>query len=224
MAASTTPFIPPNFEVPATLQTAEFKLRMLSVDDVVKDYDAVMTSVDHLKTIWPSGSWPDGLTLRQNLVDLGWHEKEFQIRQSFAYTVLSPSEDRVLGCVYIYPSRKVGHDASVYLWARQSELASGLKTACSPPSRAGFRLRGRSRRWSSLAARWPGTTGGRSQTGFVEELAQNRCLAAIGELLWLEQAVAKYAAVIQHKCAMLDWRPVGGRMPFRPDGVIGGTP
>ena len=127
MAASTTPFIPPNFEVPATLQTAEFKLRMLSVDDVVKDYDAVMTSVDHLKTIWPSGSWPEGLTLRQNLVDLGWHEKEFQIRQSFAYTVLSPTEDRDLGCVYIYPSRKVGHDASVYLWARQSELASGLE-------------------------------------------------------------------------------------------------
>ena len=86
---------------------------MLSVDDVVKDYDAVMTSVDHLKTIWPGGSWPEGLTLRQNLVDLGWHEKEFQLRQSFAYTVLSPTEDRVLGCVYIYPSRKVGLDASI---------------------------------------------------------------------------------------------------------------
>jgi hypothetical protein len=100
---------------------------MLSVDDVVKDYDAVMTSVDHLRTIWPGGTWPNGLTLRQNLIDLGWHEKEFQLRQCFAYTVLSPTEDRVLGCVYIEPSRRVGHDAAVYLWARQSELASGLE-------------------------------------------------------------------------------------------------
>jgi hypothetical protein len=35
---------------------------MLIVNDVVKDYDAVMTSVDHLKTIWPSSDWPEGLT------------------------------------------------------------------------------------------------------------------------------------------------------------------
>lgn len=33
---------------------------MLTVNDVVKDYDAVMTSVDHLKTVWPGSKWPDG--------------------------------------------------------------------------------------------------------------------------------------------------------------------
>jgi len=44
-----------------------------------------MTSVEHLKTIWPGGSsWPEGLTFEQDLVDLGWHQKKFQRRASFA--------------------------------------------------------------------------------------------------------------------------------------------
>ena len=122
-------FVPVGFKVPATLETAEFRLRMLTVNDLVKDYDAVVTSTAHLKTIWqPGGDWPDGLTLEQNLIDLGWHQKEFQMRKSFAYTVVTPSETRVIGCVYINPARKRDHDASVLLWARQSELASGLET------------------------------------------------------------------------------------------------
>jgi hypothetical protein len=123
-----TPFVPTEFAVPDTLETAEFRLRMLTVNDVVKDYDAVMTSVEHLKTIWPSGTWPVGLTLEQNLIDLGWHQKEFQTRSSFAYTVVTPSEAMVIGCVYIEPTYRQGYDAVVYLWARQSEFVSGLET------------------------------------------------------------------------------------------------
>jgi hypothetical protein len=99
---------------------------MLTVNDVVKDYDAVMSSVDHCRTIW-GGTWPLGLTLEQNLIDLGWHQKEFQTRSSFAYTVVHPSESRVLGCAYVLPTRKKGYDAEVFLWARQSELAGGLE-------------------------------------------------------------------------------------------------
>ena len=120
------PFVPPKFPVPQTLETTEFQLRMLSVNDVVKDYDAVMTSVEHCKTIW-GGKWPEGLTLEQNLIDLGWHQKEFQTRRSFAYTVVHPSEAKVLGCAYILPTRKHGYDAEVYLWARQSELTGGME-------------------------------------------------------------------------------------------------
>ncbi len=122
-----TPFVPRDFQVPATLETAEFRLRMLTIHDVVRDFDAVITSVAHLKTIWPGGKWPEGLTLEQNLIDLGWHQKEFQMRRSFAYTIVSLSEQTVKGCVYIEPTRKRGYDAEVYLWARQSELANGLE-------------------------------------------------------------------------------------------------
>lgn len=126
-SAQVIPFIPIDFAIPEKLETKEFRLRMLTVNDVVKDYDAVMSSIDHCKTIWPGGKWPEGLTLEQNLIDLGWHQKEFQIRLSFAYTVVNLSESRVIGCVYIEPTRKRGHDAEVYLWARQSELAGGLE-------------------------------------------------------------------------------------------------
>lgn len=122
-----TPFVPGDFKVPVKLETDEFRLRMLTINDAVKDFDAVTTSVEHLKSIWPGGKWPEGLTLEQNLIDLGWHQKEFQTRRSFAYTVVSLSEATVKGCVYIDPTLKVGYDAEVYLWARQSELASGLE-------------------------------------------------------------------------------------------------
>ncbi len=122
------PFVPAEFVVPNSFETSEFRLRMLTINDVVKDYDAVITSVEHLKTIWPSGTWPVGLTLEQNLIDLGWHQKEFQTRRSFSYTVVTPTESRVIGCVYIEPTYRQSYDAVVYLWARQSELSSGLET------------------------------------------------------------------------------------------------
>ena len=126
-SAQVIPFIPTDFAIPEKLETAELRLRMLTVNDVVKDYDAVMSSIEHCKTIWPGGTWPEGLALEQNLIDLGWHQKEFQTRRSFAYTVVNLSGSRVLGCVYIEPTRKPGYDAVVYLWARQSELAGGLE-------------------------------------------------------------------------------------------------
>lgn len=141
--ASPAQFVPSEFKVPETLETQEFRLRMLTVNDVVKDYDAVMTSAEHLRTIWPGGTWPEGLTFEQDLIDLGWHQKEFQTRRSFAYTVVTPDESRVTGCVYIVPTRKRDYDAEVYLWARQSELAGGLEA----------RLHSAVKEW--VAKEWP---------------------------------------------------------------------
>lgn len=143
-----TPFVPTDFAVPDTFETTEFRLRMLTVHDVVKDYDAVITSIDHLKTIWPDGTWPVGLTLEQNLIDLGWHQKEFPTRRSFAYTVVTLSESVVLGCVYIEPTYRQGYEAVVYLWTRQSELAGGLET----------RLHAAVKEW--IHSRWPFKTVG----------------------------------------------------------------
>ncbi len=121
--------VPSEFRVPAGLVTDEFRLRMLTVNDVVKDYEAVMTSRDQLRGVFgPQSTWPAAdLTLEQDLIDLGWHQKEFQNRTSFAYTVMSLGESRCLGCVYIYPAAPADYDAQVILWVRQSELASGLE-------------------------------------------------------------------------------------------------
>lgn len=123
-AQSNHPFVDAEFEVPDILETQEFRLRMLTVNDVVKDYDAVMSSVEQLRKVWPDSAWPDGLTLERNLVDLGWHQREFQSRDSFAYTVVSLDETKVLGCVYVNPTRKRGYDAQVFLWARESEVGT----------------------------------------------------------------------------------------------------
>ena len=39
-------FVPREFEVPTLLETERFRLRPLTIHDVVKDYEAVMTSAD----------------------------------------------------------------------------------------------------------------------------------------------------------------------------------
>jgi len=119
-------FVPINFEVPAVLETESFRLRMLSVEDVEKDYEAVIESRGLLHSMF-GGPWPrEGFTLRENLDDLERHQMEFLARKAFAYTVVSLDESRVLGCVYINPAREIDADAVVVLWVRQSEYDRGL--------------------------------------------------------------------------------------------------
>lgn len=120
-AQSPFPFVSSDFTPPEKLATKTYRLRMLSVADVVKDYDAVMSSEAHIKALWNNTRWPTGLTFEQNLVDLGWHQKEFQRKRSFAYTITDPDDAHIIGAVYINPTRKVGYDAVVYLWTRPAE-------------------------------------------------------------------------------------------------------
>ncbi len=125
--AQSKPFVPTDFKVPDTLQNEHFRIRMLTVNDVVKDYDAVMSSIDHLKEMYPLSNWPSNdLTFEQDLIDLGWHQKEFQLRSSFAYTVVSLDESQVIGCLYINPTTIGTYDAKVSMWVRTSALNDGL--------------------------------------------------------------------------------------------------
>ena len=123
--------VPPDFKIPEVLETDKFRLRMLTINDVVKDYDAVMTSIDHLKGIFgPRSKWPSpDLSFEQDLIDLGWHQKEFQTRSSFAYTVMNLDESQCLGCMYIVPTDKEDYDCEVYMWVRKSAFDEGLDQA-----------------------------------------------------------------------------------------------
>jgi len=122
--------IPKDFQVPEVFETDRLRLRMLTVNDVVKDYDAVMTSIKHLQKTKPFGpihNWPTKeLTFEQDLIDLGWHQKEFQRKTSFAYTVMSLDEKECLGCMYIYPASNSEYDVEIVMWVRESEVANGL--------------------------------------------------------------------------------------------------
>ncbi len=117
------PWLPGDFEVPRLVETARFRLRPLSIHDLVKDYDAVMTSREHLWGLFGEAwGWPaESLTLEEDLVHLGWHQMEFERRSSFNFAVMSPDESRLLGCVYVDPPTKEGFDTEVFLWARPTE-------------------------------------------------------------------------------------------------------
>lgn len=112
--------VPEDFAVPQTLEHPRFRLRQLTVHDVDKDLEAIHERV--LKDGTPD-PWLD-TTREENLVDLGWHQKEFELRRSFAYTVVAPDEGRVLGCVYLYPHEE--SDVEVRMWVRRSAWEEGL--------------------------------------------------------------------------------------------------
>ena len=113
------PLVRPDFVVPDRIQLDGLKLCMLSIDDVERDFEAVVASETRLKGLFDRDSpWPVGLTIRENLVDLGWHEREFTLRKSFAYSVTALADNRYLGCCYIFPSNVAGYDASVFYWVR----------------------------------------------------------------------------------------------------------
>lgn len=113
-------WMPRDFEVPLEWKRSEFMLRPLVESDVDADFAAVMESKLQLRELF-GGDWPpDDFTREQNLEDLKVHERAFNDRESFAYTVLTLDGTRVLGCVYIHPAEN--SDAQVVFWVRTAEL------------------------------------------------------------------------------------------------------
>jgi hypothetical protein len=146
------PFLPHEHPVPPGFERPGFKARPITIHDVVKDYDAVMTSADRLRERFPLWGWPpEGMSLEEDLIDLAWHQKEAQLRRSFNYVVLTPDESRVLGCVYVDPPEKQGADADVSFWVRSSEEDSGLEAELEGAVREWI-----SAEWPFERVRWPG--------------------------------------------------------------------
>ena len=120
------PWLDADFPVPAGIETADLKLRMLGMEHNQRDYEAVMETQDRLRRGSVKG-WPrESFTLEENRRDLEHHQREFIACEAFAYTVLSLDESRVLGCVYLNPSQTLDKDVDVYLWVRESEIHRGL--------------------------------------------------------------------------------------------------
>jgi hypothetical protein len=115
-------FVPPDFVVPLGLATPQFVLEPLGPQHNEADYAAWSCSMEHIHSTpgWEESSWPHSMTLDENRADLERHAADFESRTGFTYTVLSPGGD-VIGCVYIYPSKKENVDAQVLSWVRASE-------------------------------------------------------------------------------------------------------
>ena len=116
------PFVSPEFVVPLRLETPQFVLEPLGPQHNDADYAAWSTSIEHIHGTpwWEESTWPRPMTLDENCADLERHASDFENRTGFTYTVLSPEGD-VIGCVYIYPSKKEAVDAKVQSWVRASD-------------------------------------------------------------------------------------------------------
>ena len=111
-------FVPKSFCVPESLERDTFCLQILSPTVAVMDYKAVMSSKIRLRSIFSDRTeWPkDTMSFEDNRRDLERHEKDFKLRKAFAYTILSPTREQCIGCVYIDPCKITEFDCEVYLW------------------------------------------------------------------------------------------------------------
>ncbi|MFD5096351.1 GNAT family N-acetyltransferase [Amycolatopsis thailandensis] len=138
-------FVPAGFVPPASLVTDQFHLEPLGPRHNEADHAAWTSSIEHIRATpgYPDGNWPprDGMTLEENLVDLRRHAEDFVHRKGFTFTVLSPEDGDVIGCVYLYPPESEGSDVTVQSWVRadKADLDTALADAVA--------------RW--LAAVWP---------------------------------------------------------------------
>ena len=125
------PFVPPDAVIPEVFDAARFRLEALSTAHTVRDYDAVMSSVDHLRDCyWNALGWPtEDLSFHQDFIDLSWHTNERALRRSFAFAVLTVDSSVQTGCLYIDPCSNPRIDATVTMWVRASQLDTGLDAA-----------------------------------------------------------------------------------------------
>lgn len=124
-------FVPINFKPPVQYECENFVLHKLSAYHVYLDYIAVMSNIDLIHKT-RGGNWPTPqLTFEDNLIDLAWHQREFECGHSYAYTVLDKSAKKCLGCLYFYPPdfRKPspdGSDVDVSFWVIKEAFEAGL--------------------------------------------------------------------------------------------------
>lgn len=124
-------FVPEQFKIPPNLKATYFIFEILSPEWLKLDYQAIMSSIDHLhKTPTPpvcGKDWPKpNLTIEENLKDLKWHKDMFIKRKVFAWTVLKPNKKRVIGCVYFFPSKNMAFNVDVYFWVTKYDYDRGL--------------------------------------------------------------------------------------------------
>jgi hypothetical protein len=115
-------FVPEDFPVPQGLKTDRFRLEPLGPEHNAADYEAWTSSMDHIRQTpgFVDYSWPQPMTLDENLGDLMMHAAHFTLGVGFTYTVLDAADDDVIGCVYIYPAKDDPAAAQVRSWVRRS--------------------------------------------------------------------------------------------------------
>jgi hypothetical protein len=119
-------FVPEDFVPPRAYQSSLFCLEVLSPQFSEQDYASVAASANTIRHVFgPTNDWPDShMSYAENLADLQRHEREFEERKAFAYSILGICRSRYLGCLYIkqiksktdVDLRKSMYEAQVFFW------------------------------------------------------------------------------------------------------------
>jgi hypothetical protein len=129
---ATVALVPAEFAVPTRYATGPFVLEALGPEHNERDHAAWSSSIEHIRATegFVGGRWPQPMSLEENLADLERHRAEFEERSAFAYSVLDPKTNDVVGCVYVDPAPS-GDGAVVRSWVREShaELDAPLREA-----------------------------------------------------------------------------------------------
>lgn len=145
-------------DLPAPPSDERLVLAPLAPEHNERDHAAWMSSIDHIRATpgfadgdWGSDSWPYAMPLEQNLGDLEMHWREFERGEAYAYTVLDPVTDDVIGCVYVDPDHSGTADVMVRSWVRASH--AGLDDRLAATVDRWLRTS-----WPVDSVRWPGRT------------------------------------------------------------------
>ncbi len=126
-------FVPKDFN-PKNLEKEKYTARKLTARDVYPDFIAVMSSMDIIH-LTRGGKWPTpDITIEEDLIDLSWHQREFEFKTSFAFTVMNKDESECLGCIYFYPPKTGmsdaastdGYEVNVSWWITQKFYDLGM--------------------------------------------------------------------------------------------------
>lgn len=118
------------FNVPTVWQGQHALLLPATPRWASMDLAAIKRSQPALQHLFgPEDSWPPtDLTLAEDRADLTWHAAEFAAGRSFAYHLFNADRTQCLGCLYLYPTASLAHDAEAYLWT-SSDLAPAASHA-----------------------------------------------------------------------------------------------
>jgi hypothetical protein len=123
--------VPDDFAVPEKAALgSELRLEALTIHHAVRDYEAYLLSREHLESrmarLEPGWAWPAGLSLEDDLAEMGWHQGEFGRRSSFAYMLLPADSTSSLGCVYLHQA-SAPFDARLEFWVTAQAYDQGLE-------------------------------------------------------------------------------------------------
>ncbi len=117
--------------LPREAMVGAFRLAPLSVAQVDEDFEAVTGSTRVLTGLF-GDDWPVGLTRADNLVDMGWHDREFTARRSFAW-IIRDAAGHYLGCAYLYPDIGTRGRGEIVTWVcdtpQRRETLAAFNTA-----------------------------------------------------------------------------------------------